>query len=230
MSAGIEVRNVSKSFGGNHALDHCSVKIKEGTITSIIGPNGAGKTTLFNIISGIEREDQGKVLLKGRDISSLPAHKRALLGLARTFQQARVFTGLSVLENLMIDRPRDEKAVKDSLKRVGFHADAKILASDLSYGQARLVELARVLHGDAHTILLDEPTAGINPMIRRSLKGILRAARDEGKTVMLVEHDMEFVMDISDEVVVMAQGSVLAQGPPSRIQKDKRVLEAYLGR
>lgn len=226
----IRVDELSKQFGGVYAVRNCSFQIKEGTITSIIGPNGAGKTTAFNVICGLQVQDEGKVFLDGKDVSRLPAHQRARRGISRTFQQARLFKNLSVRDNLLLARQARDDELDALLKKVHFPLSMETMASDLSYGQTRLVEIARALLKPHKLLMLDEPTAGVNPKVRRELRDILLKLKEEGNTILLIEHDMEFVMSMSDEVIVMAEGTVLTRGTPKQVQSDKRVLEAYLGK
>jgi ABC-type branched-subunit amino acid transport system ATPase component len=226
----LELRNVSRSFGGVKAVNNCTFKVEKNTITSLIGPNGAGKTTVFNIISGITKPDKGKIKLQNKNIVGLAAFKVAQAGISRTFQLTKVFKNLSVKDNLLIAKNTDEKEMKKVLESVYFPKSLDTLAQDLSYGQQRLLELARALLMPHSLLLLDEPTAGVNPKIRDELRIILKNLKKQGKTILLIEHDMSFVMDISDTVIVLDQGKVLTEGKPKKIMKDKNVLEAYLGK
>ncbi|MEM3154055.1 MAG: ABC transporter ATP-binding protein [Candidatus Woesearchaeota archaeon] len=226
----ITVHKLDKHFGGVYAVHNCTFTVKDNTITSIIGPNGAGKTTLFNLICGIIKPDAGEILLEGRNITRLPTHRIARSGISRTFQQARLFRNMSVKDNLLLAKPSTDAELKEVLKKVHFPLDMNTRASDLSYGQMRLVEIARALMKPHKLLMLDEPTAGVNPKVRHELKEILLKLKKEGNTVLLIEHDMEFVMSISDEVIVMTEGTVLTRGTPKQVQSDKRVLEAYLGK
>lgn len=243
----LELKNVSKHFGGVKALDKCSFYVKKGIITSLIGPNGAGKTTAFNIITGLLKEDEGEVIFLGKNISKNSTHEIARMGLARTFQQVRLFDNLSIEENLLValDLPGEKfhkcffcnrksgsykKKVEETLATVGLSKPVTTLAGELSYGQKRLLELARALMMDYSLLMLDEPTAGVNPAVREKLVVLLKALRKQGKTILLIEHDMDFVMRLSDEVIVLDAGSKLVADKPDIIRKDKRVLEAYLGK
>ncbi|PIN75392.1 ABC transporter ATP-binding protein [Candidatus Woesearchaeota archaeon CG10_big_fil_rev_8_21_14_0_10_37_12] len=226
----IRVKNLAKHFGGVYAVKDCSFDIKPGKITSVIGPNGAGKTTMFNLVCNIISADDGSVYFKKENITRLPTHKIARVGISRTFQQARLFKNLTVKENLTISRPCSEKEIRDVLEKVAFKLPIDTKGSALSYGQMRLLEIARALLHPHELLMLDEPTAGVNPSVRQELKKILKQLNKEGKTIMFIEHDMDFVMSISDEVIVMAEGRVLMRGTPKQVQKDKRVLEAYLGK
>ncbi len=226
----ITIHRLNKHFGGVAAVKDCSLDIEPGNITSIIGPNGAGKTTLFNLLCGIITPDSGRISFNGKDITGLPTHLIARAGISRTFQQARLFKNMSVDENLSIARAVTPSEAKKMLQDVRFPLSARTKASELSYGQTRLVEIARALLKPHKLLMLDEPTAGVNPTVRKELKSILLGLRKRGSTIMLIEHDMEFVMSISDEVIVMAEGTVLTRGTPEKVQNDKRVLEAYLGK
>jgi len=226
----LSLKNISKSFGGVKAVDNCTLEVKSSTITSLIGPNGAGKTTVFNIISGLTRADLGTIRLFSINITNLPAYKISQAGISRTFQLTKIFKNLSVKDNLLIAKNANEEEMKKVLQSVYMHKPLDTIAGELSYGQQRLLELARALLLRHSLLMLDEPTAGVNPKIRQKLKSILKNLRKEGKTVLLIEHDMDFVMDISDTVIVLNEGKVLKIGTPKDIVKDKRVLEAYLGK
>lgn len=226
----LSLTNVSKSFGGVKAVDRCSFEVKKNTITSLIGPNGAGKTTVFNIVSGLTKPDAGKIKLLGKNITNMQAYKIAQAGISRTFQITKVFRNMAIKDNMLIAKKTDEEEMKKMLESVYLHKPLDTIASELSYGQQRLLEIARALLKPHSLLMLDEPTAGVNPKIRQELKSVLRNLRKEGKTILLIEHDMDFVMGISDTVIVLNEGKVLKIGKPKEIVKDKRVLEAYLGK
>ncbi len=226
----LSVKNISKNFGGIKAVDGCSFEVKEGTITSLIGPNGAGKTTLFNVISGLTAPDSGTIKLFDKKINNLPPYRIAQSGISRTFQLTKVFKNLSIKDNLLIANNTSEDKMKKLLESVYLQKPLNTIASELSYGQQRLLELARALLKPHSLLMLDEPTAGVNPKIRQELKLILKMLRRDGKTILLIEHDMDFVMGISDFVIVLNEGKVLKIGKPKDTAKDKRVLEAYLGK
>lgn len=226
----LSLTNVSKSFGGVKAVDRCSFEVKENTITSLIGPNGAGKTTVFNIVSGLTKPDAGKIKLLGKNITNMQAYKIAQAGISRTFQITKVFRNMAIKDNLLIAKKTSEEEMRQMLESVYLHKPLDTTASELSYGQQRLLEIARALLMPHSLLMLDEPTAGVNPKIRQELKSVLRNLRKEGRTILLIEHDMDFVMDISDTVIVLNEGKVLKIGKPKEIVKDKRVLEAYLGK
>lgn len=227
----MEIRKVTKRFGGVTALESCSFNVEEGVITAVIGPNGAGKTTLFNVISGLMRADSGGITFGNSDLTQLQPHQIANLGISRTFQQTRLFKNLTVRDNLLLAAgEKSEEELHHLLQRLKVHKSLDTVVSDLSYGQQRLIELARALLLPHSLLLLDEPTAGVNQAVREEMKTILRQLRKEGRTIAFIEHDMDFVMDISDEVVVLNEGKVLAHGRPAAIRKNPMVLEAYLGK
>jgi len=226
----LSLKNISKSFGGVKAVNKCTFAVEENTITSLIGPNGAGKTTVFNIISGLTKPDAGAIRLENKNITGMPAYKIAQNGISRTFQITKVFRNLTIRDNLRIAKNTNDDEMKKVLQSVYLEKSLDTIASELSYGQQRLLELARALLMPHTLVMLDEPTAGVNPRIRRELRQILKNLKRDGKTVLLIEHDMEFVMDISNRIVVLNEGKVLREGKPKDVVKDKRVLEAYLGK
>jgi len=226
----IKIRNVSKSFGGVQAVNNCSFDIHRGKITGLIGPNGAGKTTLFNIITGMIKADKGSLKFKGEDLRGLKTHEIARLGISRTFQQTRLFQNLSILDNLKLAKDVSDEEIKERLARVHITKPLDTLAGDLSYGQQKLVALARSLLYEHELLMLDEPTAGVNPKVRQEMKTILQELRKQGATILVIEHDMDFIMDISDRVVVLSEGKLLKEGTPKQVRKNKQVLEAYLGK
>ena len=252
MSTLLEVRDVVRSFGGVRAVDGASLDVETGSITSLIGPNGAGKSTLFNIVSGFLRAEAGTVFFEGRRIDRLPPHRIAQAGLVRTFQTARALARMTVLDNVVLAAPRQpgerllrnvvrsratrrrEREVRSraqellELVRLDGHADE--LAATLSGGQRKLLDFARVLMTEPRLVLLDEPMAGVNPVLRGELlEHVVSLRESRGVTVLLVEHDLEVVMGVSDQVVVMSNGAVIASGPPDRVRSDARVVDAYLG-
>ncbi len=226
----LQVKGVSRTFGGVAALDGCTLGVEEGKITALIGPNGAGKTTLFNVISGLIKPDTGSIVFGSRDLTLLKPHEIARLGISRTFQQTRLFRNLTIRDNLLLASEKPDSELHSLLKQLKVGKPLDTIVADLSYGQQRLVELARALLLPHSLLLLDEPTAGVNQVVREELKAVLRMLQKEKKTIMLIEHDMDFVMGVSDNIIVLAEGKVLAQGSPSAIRKNPKVLEAYLGK
>jgi branched-chain amino acid transport system ATP-binding protein len=247
----LSIERVSKRFGGLDALKEVSFPVHEGQIKAVIGPNGAGKTTLFNLISGSYRPNEGRILLSGADLVGKSPHAICRMGVGRTFQQSLVFDDMSVVENVSVGRytrtragvmpaaltlPRHRreeretlKAAHEALRRVGLDSKADELAGNLPMGERHLLEIARSLASEPVLLLLDEPAAGLNDEETARLGENVRRIRSEGVTVLLVEHDMTFVMDISDEVVVLDYGSKIAEGPPIMIQDNEEVIKAYLG-
>jgi ABC-type branched-subunit amino acid transport system ATPase component len=230
----LELERVVKRFGGVTAVHQVSLALEPGRIYGLIGPNGSGKTTLFNCITGLERPDEGRIRLKGRPIVGLPPHRIFHLGIGRTFQVIRVFPELTALENLLVVTSGGYAAAaaraRELLGFVRLERLAGEYAGNLSYGQQKLVEFARVLMTDPELILLDEPAAGVNRTLLNDLLDGVRALRDRGRTVLLVEHDMKVVMGLCETVFVLDHGEKLAEGPPGAIQSDERVIEAYFGR
>ena len=229
----LTVEAVRKSFGGVAAVAGVSLTLEAGRIYGLIGPNGSGKTTLFNCITGLERLDAGRVFFKGARIDGLRPHQVATRGLGRTFQVIRVFPELTALENLLVVTrgPRDaaERRGRELLAFVKLERLAGEYAGNLSYGQQKLVEFVRVLMTDPTLILLDEPAAGVNRTLLNDLLAAVTRLRDEGRTILLVEHDMKVVMGLCETVFVLDHGEKIAEGPPGVIQADERVIEAYFG-
>ncbi len=241
--------NITRAFGGLVAVDVEHVEIQRGAITALIGPNGAGKTTFFNLLTGFDKPDSGQWSFNGKPLKGVPAFKVARRGMIRTFQLTKVLAKLSVIENMRLGATgqRGERFLpgmfglwKDQEKANTEKADALLerfllikkredFAGSLSGGQRKLLEMARALMADPELVMLDEPMAGVNPALKQSLLGHVKSLRDEGRTVLFVEHDMDMVRDISDWVIVMAQGRVIAEGPPDSVMADQRVIDAYLG-
>jgi branched-chain amino acid transport system ATP-binding protein len=228
------VDGVRKSFGGVTAVSGVSFTLEAGRIYGLIGPNGSGKTTLFNCITGLERRDAGRVVFKGERIDRLKPHQVAKRGIGRTFQVIRVFPELTALENLLVvtrgARAEAERRGRELLEFVKLERLADEYAGNLSYGQQKLVEFVRVLMADPSLILLDEPAAGVNRTLLNELLAAVARLRDEGRTILLVEHDMKVVMGLCETVFVLDHGEKLAEGAPGVIQADERVIEAYFGR
>jgi branched-chain amino acid transport system ATP-binding protein len=247
----LSVTGITKRFGGVEALAGCTLSIREGSVTGLIGPNGAGKTTLFNVISGLTQADGGEIRLGGDRLDGLSAHAIAQRGIARTFQIPRPLSRMTVLENVLVyaqSQPGEALArvfaspalVASSERRLRERAQAILETVDLaplageraetlSGGQKKLLELARALMSEPRIILLDEPGAGVNPTLMRSLVEAIRALQATGRTFFLIEHDMDLVTELCDPVIVMAQGRTLMEGPFAEVRRDPRVLEAYLG-
>jgi ABC-type branched-subunit amino acid transport system ATPase component len=230
----LEVDGLVKRFGGVTAVNRCSLALAPGRIYGLIGPNGSGKTTLFNCITGLERRDGGAIRFRGHRVDGLPAHRIAALGIGRTFQLIRVFPELTALENLLVvsrgDREGARQRAEELLAFVRLPGLSGELAGNLSYGQQKLVEFARVLMLDPTVILLDEPAAGVNRTLLAELLAAIRRLRDEGRTILIVEHDMKVVMGLCEWVFVLDYGEKIAEGVPEAIQADERVIEAYFGR
>lgn len=248
----LRLDRIAKKFGGLPALSDVSLEVPEGRITALIGPNGAGKSTLVNCITGIIPPDRGSVVFEGKEITALPAHRIPPLGIARTFQNLRLFPRLSVLENVLCGltveaggsffegllrlpgtRSRERRLrlrALEALDEFGLAPQADLPVAVLPYGDRKRVELARAVVGGARLLLLDEPVAGLNAAETAQVAVRLQRLRARGLTLLLIEHDMELVMGISDGVIVLDSGRCIAQGTPSEIVRNPLVLEAYLGR
>jgi ABC-type branched-subunit amino acid transport system ATPase component len=242
VTAALEIAHLTKRFGGVTAADDCSFAVSRGSLTGLIGPNGSGKTTILNMASGYVKPDSGHVALLDHRLPGASPTVAYRLGLSRTFQRARVFPTITVRENLYAAVPRRgtsvfglrvEKAVRDRaseiLARFRLSPLADAQAGELSYGQQKLLEFATVLMSRPRVLLLDEPTAGVNPVLIDTMVERIEALHREGVTVVVVEHNMEFVMSLCDPVIVLDHGSVLFQGPPAEAQSNALVLDAYLG-
>jgi ABC-type branched-subunit amino acid transport system ATPase component len=243
MTEGLVTVGLGKSFGGVRAVDDASVEFRHGKINAVIGPNGSGKTTFFNCVTGMIRPDSGTVSYRGRDVTGRAPHRIAAAGIGRSFQLCRIFPRMTVLENVLAAaRPRGIAALLGSarggaeierargwLRRVGIDHLEGAEARDLSYGQQKLLELAGVLMAEPETIMLDEPAGGVNPALIDRIATLVRELNAEGRTFIVVEHNMELVMSLSDHVVVFDRGRPIAEGTPDTVRADPAVLEAYLG-
>jgi ABC-type branched-subunit amino acid transport system ATPase component len=230
----IEVDGVSKRYGGVVALAECSIAIDRPGIYGLIGPNGAGKTTLFDVITGATQPDAGRVRIEGRDVTGIASHRLNKIGVARTFQECRIFPQFTCLENLLfalqLHRGGRREEPRRLLRLVNLEGYADEPASSLSFGQRRLLEIVGTFIVQPRFLLLDEPASGVNPMLLETLTAFLRAMYEERPGVFLiVEHNMQFIMELAQELIVMHQGTVLDRGAPEAIQRSAKVVEAYLG-
>jgi neutral amino acid transport system ATP-binding protein len=242
--------SVRRAFGGVVAVDVDHLEVQRGSITALIGPNGAGKTTLFNLLTGFDTPDEGKWMFDGRNLEKVVAHRTAAMGMVRTFQLTKSLTKMSVIENMKLGATHQvgerwwngllpfrwktqeeviEKRADELLKRFKLDHMRNEYAGTLSGGQRKLLEMSRALMTNPRLVMLDEPMAGVNPALKQSLNEHIRGLRDDGMTVLFVEHDMDMVHDVSDWVVVMAEGRIIAEGTPDQISANPAVIEAYLG-
>ena len=241
----LEVKNVSKSFGGVKANVDVSLNVEQGSIVGLIGPNGSGKTTLFNSIVGTHPIDTGSIIFDDKEVSELPVPVVAKLGLLRTFQQTRIYGKLNCVENMLISHKGSDEGIarifskipaeltekaETLLNFVGLYQKRKLRAGDLSFGQQKLLELAMALMNEPKMLLLDEPTAGINPtLINGIIDRLIKINKDYGITLLVIEHNMKVIMSLAQRIFCLAHGKLLAEGSPSQIKNDKRVIDAYLG-
>ena len=241
----LEVKQVYKYFGGVKANEDISLSVEQGSIVGLIGPNGSGKTTLFNSIVGTHPIDKGSIKFNGKEVSELPVPIVAKLGLLRTFQQTRIYGKLNCIENMLISNKSQEKGLlsvfskippeltdkaENLLKFVGLYQKRKLRAGDLSFGQQKLLELAMALMNEPKMLLLDEPTAGINPtLINGIIDRLIKVNKEFGITLLVIEHNMRVIMQLAQRIFCLAHGEMLAEGTPEQIKNDKRVIDAYLG-
>ena len=243
----LKIQNLSRRFGGVKAVNNCSFEIKKGKISALIGPNGSGKSTIFNLISGVLKADAGKILFDGKEITNLPIEDISNSGISRIFQKSRLFNNLTIKENMVLAlnnedekfwksffgknkiSKEDGKRIKDILLLFKMDVHEQKLGRNLSFGQKRLVEIARAIMNPHKLLMLDEPVAGVTPLLRKELSEALLKLKRLGETIFIIEHDMNFVLNLADEVIVMDEGRVISRGMPSEIKNNKKVLEAYLG-
>jgi ABC-type branched-subunit amino acid transport system ATPase component len=248
----LEVQNLFKEFDGIKAIEGLSLEVKENSILSVVGPNGSGKTTLFNLITGFSRADKGKIVFEGKDITFLSPYKIARLGIGRTFQNIRLFPQISVLDNIMLalkyekgenffhslfqtkrmkrEEMENLKKAEEILKFVGLLEKKEELAENLSHGQRKLLELARVLALNPKLLLLDEPFAGVFPETRKRIVDLFRTLKEQGKTIVFIEHNINLVWDVAERIVVLNYGKKIAEGTPEEIKGNKEVQKIYLGK
>ena len=248
----LKINNLSKDFGGLRAVDHCSFEVPQGAIFGLIGPNGSGKSTIFNLVTGFLEATEGEIQLKGQPITGLPPHQIVRRGIARTFQMVRVFRNMTVMDNMLLGPKGQagENAItgilglpavrhqerhniaraQDLLDLMGLRRFENEMTGNLSYAEQKMVEIARALMTDPELIMLDEPASGINPTLLATILSHIRNLRDQhGKTILLVEHDMNVVMNLCDRIVVLDHGQKICEGSPTEVSCDARVIDAYLG-
>jgi len=230
----LTARDVSVRFGGVQALNGANLVVRPGTITGVIGPNGSGKSTLFNIITGLTRGDSGQVVFNGRDITGLSSHHINRIGIGRTFQMVRLFDRMTVIENLVVVSRDDSDFARmrgeELLELVSLSHLRDEYAGSLSYGQRKLVEFVRLMMTNPALVMLDEPFAGVNPIMERRLLDQMEGWKREGRTIVVTDHEMKIMMEICEEIFVLDYGEVIAHGTPQEVRADERVMEAYFGR
>lgn len=243
----LEIIDLKKHFGGIKAVDGASFKIEKGKITALIGPNGSGKTTIFNLVTGTVLPDEGKIIFNNHDLKGHSVEEVSRHGISRMFQKSRLFGNLTVIDNLRLAVAEDdvdfwanffgikkiakeqEEKIMGLLKKINMHDSLAKKCRDLSFGQKRLIEIARTMLNPHGMLMLDEPVAGVNPKLREEIKMLLLELKKQGETVLLIEHDMKFVTGVADRMIVLDEGKIIAEGIPKKIMKNKKVLEAYLG-
>jgi branched-chain amino acid transport system ATP-binding protein len=226
--------DISVRFGGVQALNGANLVVRPGTITGVIGPNGSGKSTLFDICTGLTRADSGQVVFNGRDITGLSSHQVNRIGIGRTFQLVRLFDRMTTIENLVVVSREDSDSARQKgeqlLALVSLSHLRDEYAGNLSYGQRKLVEFVRLMMVDPALVMLDEPFAGVNPTMERRLLEQMEGWREDGRTIVVTDHEMKIMMDICEEIFVLDYGEVIARGTPAEVRADERVMEAYFGR
>lgn len=243
----LKIKNLEKYFGGVRAVDGCSFKIEESSVTALIGPNGSGKSTMFNLISGILKADSGKIIFKKKDITNFKPEQVSNIGISRLFQQTKLFNNLTVKENLLLAFDNEDtkfwknlfgknkttkgkrETIKEMLKLINMDKFENRRARNLSYGQKRLIEIVRTILNPHQLLMLDEPVAGVNPKLRKEISRLLLKLKKHGATILIIEHDMNFALKIADRVIVVDEGRVIAEGTPKQIKNNPKVLDAYLG-
>jgi ABC-type branched-subunit amino acid transport system ATPase component len=243
----LKIKKLSKHFGGIKAVNDCSFNIEKGKITALIGPNGSGKSTLFNLISGVLKADCGKIFLDDKEITNMSIDNISNIGISRIFQKSRLFNNLTITENILLAFDNEdekfwknffglnkntiekEKKIMEMLKLMNMHEPKDKSARHLSFGQKRLVEIVRAAIKPHKLLMLDEPVAGVAPILRKSLSESLLRLKEQGETIFIIEHDMDFILNIADDVIVMNEGKIIAQGNPAQIKKNKEVMKVYLG-
>jgi branched-chain amino acid transport system ATP-binding protein len=235
MAEALRVETLRKSFGGVAAVNGPSFAVEAGEITALIGPNGSGKTTLFDLVTGVQTPDSGRVCVDGRDVTGWPPHRITRCGLARTFQISRVFGKMTVWENMMVVAPGASPSSPDALAadllgQINLYDARDKLGAELSYGQQKLLEFVRALMLEPTLILLDEPFAGVNPTMAQTMLALIRRLQADGRSVFIIDHAMTIIMGLCNRLLVMDMGELIADGAPDEIQKNERVMEAYFGR
>lgn len=243
----LQIKNLTKHFGGIKAVNGCSFSVKENSITAVIGPNGSGKSTLFNLVSGVLKPDSGSIVYNKKNITCFSPECISNIGISRLFQNSQLFDNLTLRENLLLAIDNEdvkfwknifgknkitkekEAMVSDMLELIEMKHLADKLGRELSFGQKRLVEIVRTILNPHDFLILDEPVAGVNPKLKKKISEILLDLKNKGETVLVVEHDMNFILKLADRVIVLDEGVVIAEGTPDEIRNNKKVLEAYLG-